>query len=204
MPEGAVALSAIVGFGENGFLGIAPGLELRAAYQASADMELGVGVGVAVTDGVPKRSPNYPDPPDIDNPQTSMNVFGGALRVYTSITPAGEHVAFTTGLGFVVLNTGLVALTLDGGVTFGYPDDTATPYGGAFVALSKPLRRGIEFGSSPEYPKTGLYVGGSFGVGLPEGAHFLSFEMAYAKDLFSGASRDHVFGLAVGERYVAD
>ena len=204
MPEGAVALSAIVGFGENGFLGIAPGLELRVAYQASADMELGVGVGVGITDGVPKRSPNYPDPPDIDNPQTSMNVIGGALRVYTSITPAGEHVAFTTGLGVLVLNTGLVALTLDGGVTFGYPDDTATPYGGAFVALSKPLRRGIEFGSSPDYPETGLYVGGSFGVGFPEGAHFLSIEMAYAKDLLGTHSRNHVFGFGIGERYVRE
>jgi len=199
MPEGTVALSAIVGIGESGFLEFGAGVELRAAYQTSADVEVGVGLGFSVAEA---SVPLVVDPSDSRynfNPVQQRNFWGGALRAYTSVTPAGEHMALTTGIGLRALTSGLVSFTVDSGVTFGYPNDSVVPYGTMFLALSIPVRKGVEFGSTPSHPETSVYLGGLFGVGFPEGAHFLSLESGYAKDLRN--SKIGVFGFSFGERY---
>jgi hypothetical protein len=195
MPDGTLSLSLVLGFAMSGFFEFGIGAEVRAAMQVSSDVEAGVGLGFGTADiGVDPQDASLGD----RIPARTVRML--SLRAYTTITPLDtERVAFTTGLGVNALSIGLVSLTLDLTSTVGYTNDALVPYGTVGLAVSIPVREGLEFGHPLAQPRSGIYGLLLGGLGIPEDGHFLSLEAGLAADLRD--SKLGVLSASLAERW---
>jgi len=162
-PEGAVVVTLAAGIG-GADLGGGFGLELRASWQATEALAVGVGLGGA-SGGDPKR---HGDDEDEEGLAPAARLY--ALRLFGRATPpSADWVAATFGAGASLTDGGLFALTVDGGgVVSGIIADTVEPSLGLAAALSLPLSqgKGLLTDGDVQLPSTTLYLGGSVGLGV--------------------------------------
>jgi hypothetical protein len=172
LPDGTASLSLVVGAAQNG-LDLGYGVELRAAYQASADVAVSVGAGIGTATDVPRSNDKL------------ERMWLAALRPSVELGLA-DWTSVTLGVGLASLtSTGLVALSIDAGIAVSYSNETLVPYGALQVAVAVPIRKGDPFGGEPTLPRTAVYVGGSLGAVLPLDAHAPSADATFLRDLRS-------------------
>lgn len=156
---GTVTVTLAVGVGlatiSGGF-----GFDLRARYQGFDDVAVGADVGYAWGDGDPNET--------VD----TTRILG--LRVFTVTNPGGQDtVALAFGAGATLMNTGLRAVSLDGGaVTSGTLADTVEPSLGLAAAIVVPFAQGQPFGRRGEatLPTTTFYYGANVGLAIHLGS----------------------------------
>jgi hypothetical protein len=203
-PEGAVVVTLAAGIG-GADLGGGFGVELRASWQATEAVAVGVGLGGAMGgDPVPARDPTRDDEDDDEEglaPATRLF----ALRLFGRATPpAADWVAATFGAGVSLTDGGLFALTLDaGGVVSGTIAGTVEPSLGVAAALSLPLTqgRGLLSGGEVKLPASTVYLGGSLGLAIHLGdtENVVSTELGAWRALARGGAGASVYALSLAD-----
>lgn len=172
VPEGTVTISVVAVAGVAGVGGRGLGLELRLAWQATEEAELGAGIGLArgVFDGKEGGSPAH-------------TFFG--MRFFGQWNPTLDHdwYALLAGVGFGYVSSGLLYVTVDGGAQVaGFGDGKAVPYLSLQGAISLPIMPGSPWDPEDEDEKPmstvfwlGGSLGGSFGSHEDRGSIELTF-----------------------------
>jgi hypothetical protein len=194
-PEGAVVVTLAAGIG-GADLGGGFGLELRASWQATEALAVGVGIGGATGGDPPRDDEDAPLAP----PTRLL-----ALRGFGRATPpSATWVAATFGAGASVTNRGQWAATVDGGgLVSGEIAGTLEPSLGLAAALAVPLRQGsgILVDGEVKLPTTTLYLGGSLGLGvaLGETDNVLSAELGAYRAMAAGGAAANVYALSIAD-----
>ena len=170
-----VILAVAGGFGVQGIGGGGWGLEARVLWQAGDDLELGAAVAGGKVDAVRWF--------------VAPRLLGGYA------IPGADWAAAAFGLGGGVTGSGLVYLTIDGGIAGSIPNDYVVPYLALGAAGSFTLVPGEVFGdngrqsSTHEPSATALYVYASLGALVPlhlEG-NAIAVDLSMAIDTLEGA-----------------
>jgi hypothetical protein len=186
-PIGTVSLALVVGLGGEVF-GAGAGVELRALWQATSDLRLGVGLGGGMG-----------DPAEAKGSATRLL----ALRGFGRYNPGGaDWGAVDFGLGLGGLDTGLRYLSIDGGFTGGHDFGPVEPHLAAILALSLPLVQGrpVSDVGTHGLPTATWYLGLAAGVNGRIDDNAFGVEIGALSAHPRGYGSVGVFWLSAGDR----